>query len=83
MELASKFNIKGLSMIHYFLRLEVWQRLNDIFLKRNEYTVEILRNLGWWTAVPWLSLWWQSEEAKWFCFSFGFDGSHYDENMKK
>jgi hypothetical protein len=31
-ELASKFEIKDLGMMHYFLRLEVWQRTDEIFL---------------------------------------------------
>jgi hypothetical protein len=30
--LASKFEIKDLGMMHYFLGLEVWQRTDEIFL---------------------------------------------------
>ena len=45
-ELASEFKMKGLSVKHCFLRLEVWQRPNEIFLKQREYTVEILKDSG-------------------------------------
>ena len=31
-ELASKFEMKDLGLMHYFLGLEVWQRSNEIFL---------------------------------------------------
>lgn len=31
-ELASKFEMKDLGIMHYFLGLEVWQRPNEIFL---------------------------------------------------
>jgi hypothetical protein len=31
-ELASKFEMKDLGLMNYFLGLEVWQRSNDIFL---------------------------------------------------
>jgi hypothetical protein len=41
-ELASEFEMKNLGMMHYFLRLEVWQRTDEIFLSRGKYTVEIL-----------------------------------------
>jgi hypothetical protein len=30
--LASKFEMKDLGMMHYFLGLEVWQRTDEIFL---------------------------------------------------
>ena len=33
-------------MMHYFLRLEVWQRTDEIFLSQGKYTVEILKKSG-------------------------------------
>jgi hypothetical protein len=45
-ELASKFDMKDLGMMHYFLELEVWQRTDEIFLSRGKYIVEILRRFG-------------------------------------
>jgi hypothetical protein len=41
--LASKFEMKDLGMMHYFLGLEVWQRTDEIFLSQGKYTVEILK----------------------------------------
>ena len=35
--------MKDLGMMHYFLGLEVWQRLSDIFLDQRKYVVEILK----------------------------------------
>ena len=42
-ELASKFEMKDLGLMHYFLGLEVWQRADEIFLSQGKYAVEILR----------------------------------------
>jgi hypothetical protein len=41
--LASMFWMKDPGMMHYFSRLELWQRTNDIFLSQGMYTVEILK----------------------------------------
>jgi hypothetical protein len=40
---ASKFEMKDLSLMHYFLGLEVWQSPERIFLNQGKYTVEILK----------------------------------------
>jgi hypothetical protein len=42
-ELTSKFEMKDLGLMHYFLGLEVWQRPSEIFLSQGKYTVEILQ----------------------------------------
>jgi hypothetical protein len=41
--LATKFKKKDLGMMQYFLGLEVWQRLIEIFLNQGKYVVEILK----------------------------------------
>jgi hypothetical protein len=38
--------MKDLGMMHYFLGLEVWQRIDEIFLSQGKYTVEILKKFG-------------------------------------
>ena len=38
--------MKGLGLMHHFLRLEVWQRSDEIFLSQGKYTVEILQIFG-------------------------------------
>jgi hypothetical protein len=35
--------MKDLGLMHYFLGLEVWQRLDEIFLSQGKYTIEILQ----------------------------------------
>jgi hypothetical protein len=45
-ELASEFEMKDIVLMHYFLGLEVWQRLGEIFLGQGKYTVEFLRKIG-------------------------------------
>jgi hypothetical protein len=42
-KLAAEFEMKDLSIMHYFLGLEVWQRQNEIFINQGKYTVEILK----------------------------------------
>ena len=38
--------MKDLGIMHYFLGLEVWQFLDEIFLNQGKYTVEILKRFG-------------------------------------
>lgn len=45
-ELTSKFEMKDIGLMHYFLGLEVWQRLDEIFLYQGQYTVDILHRFG-------------------------------------
>ena len=35
-ELAVEFEMKDLGLMHYFLRLEIWQRLGEIFLSQGK-----------------------------------------------
>ena len=38
--------MKDLGMMHYFLGLEVWQKLGEIVLSQGKYVVEILKRFG-------------------------------------
>ena len=41
--LATKFEMKDLGMMHYFLGMEVWHNTNGISLGQGKYAVEILK----------------------------------------
>jgi hypothetical protein len=45
-ELILEFEMKDLGLMHYFLRLEVWQRQGEIFLAQGKYTVDVLKRFG-------------------------------------
>lgn len=45
-ELASEFEMKDLGLMHYFLGLEVWQKLGETFLSQGKYVVKILERFG-------------------------------------
>jgi len=45
-ELASNFEMKDLHLMHYFLDLEVWQKLSEIFLSQGKYVVKLLEIFG-------------------------------------
>eukprot|EP00253_Pinus_taeda_P027302 PITA_27302 len=45
-ELASKFEMKDLGLMHYFLALEVWQKPGEIFLSQRKYIVKLLESCG-------------------------------------
>jgi hypothetical protein len=42
-KLVEEFEMKDLGMMNYFLGLEVWQRLSDIFLNQGKYVIDILK----------------------------------------
>ena len=41
--LAAKFEMRYLGMMHYFLGLEVWQKPSEIMFSKGKYVVEILK----------------------------------------
>jgi hypothetical protein len=45
-DLVSKFEMKDIRLMHYFLGLEMWQHSGEIFLGQGKYTIEILRRFG-------------------------------------
>jgi hypothetical protein len=38
--------MKDLGLMHYFLGLEVWQKLGEIFRTQRKYVVDMLRRFG-------------------------------------
>ena len=42
-KLATKFEMKDLGMMHYFIGMEVWQNADGISLGQGKYAVEILK----------------------------------------
>jgi hypothetical protein len=42
-KIASKFEMKDLGLMHYFLDIEVWQSRERIFLNQRKYAVELLK----------------------------------------
>ena len=51
-ELATKFDMKNLGLLHYFLGLEVWQKGNHIFLNQGKYTIDLLTKFGMMDCMP-------------------------------
>eukprot|EP00253_Pinus_taeda_P024245 PITA_24245 len=45
-ELASEFEMKVLGRMHYFLGLEVWQKLGEIFFSQGKYIMKLLERCG-------------------------------------
>jgi hypothetical protein len=45
-ELISKFEMKDLGLMHYFLGLKVWKRQGEIFLAQGKYIVDVLKRFG-------------------------------------
>lgn len=45
-ELTTRFEMKDLGLMHYFLGMEVWQKKDGIFLAHGKYTIDILRKFG-------------------------------------
>ena len=43
MRLVSKFDMKDLGMVHYFLDMELWKSVNGAYLVQGKYAVEILK----------------------------------------
>ena len=45
-EITSEFEMKDHGLMHYFLGLEFWQNLGEIFLTQGKYAVDILQRFG-------------------------------------
>ena len=44
-DLAREFEMKDMSLMHYFLGIEVWQKDGEVFVSQGKYANEILRRL--------------------------------------
>ena len=44
--LGTKFEMKYLGMMHYFLGMEVWKNADGVFLGQGKYAIEILKRFG-------------------------------------
>ena len=51
-KLTEDFEMKDLGLMHYFLGLEVWQRLEGIFLNQGNYAVKILKRFDMTECKP-------------------------------
>jgi hypothetical protein len=45
-EPVSEFDMKDLSLMHYYLGLEVWQKHGEVFLGQEKYAIKILQKFG-------------------------------------
>ena len=45
-DLAKKFEMKDLGLLHYFLGLEIWQRNDGLFVSEGKYAWEILEKFN-------------------------------------
>ena len=77
-KLATKFEMKDLGMMHYFLGMEVWQNADGIFLGQGKYGVDILKkSLYGLKQVP--KTWYSRIESS--LSSLGFTKSKADSNL--
>lgn len=51
-ELTSEFNMKYISLMRYYLSLEVWQGIGKVFLGQGKYIVEILKKFQMTSCNP-------------------------------
>ena len=50
--LTAEFKMNDLGTMHYFLGLEVWQKLSEIMMNQGKYVVEILKRFGMMDCKP-------------------------------
>eukprot|EP00253_Pinus_taeda_P031310 PITA_31310 len=66
--LATKFDMKDLGRMHYFLGLEVWQQKGEIFLGQGRYVAKILKRFGMGDcrpmAMPMITNWKKIDASK-------------------
>eukprot|EP00253_Pinus_taeda_P004967 PITA_04967 len=65
-DLASKFEMKCMGLMHYFLRLEVWKGDEELFVSQGKYESEILKKFHMESSKPMespLATSWRKEDA--------------------
>jgi hypothetical protein len=45
-DLAFKFDMKDLDLMHYYLGLEIWKKRGEVFLGQGKYAIKILQKFG-------------------------------------
>eukprot|EP00253_Pinus_taeda_P014487 PITA_14487 len=50
--LAAEFEMKDLGLMHYYLGLEVWQRLGELYLGQGKYIIKLLQKFGIMESKP-------------------------------
>jgi len=51
-DLATEFEMKDLGLLHYFLRLEIWQHSGGLFVSQGKYAREILEKFNMHGSKP-------------------------------
>ena len=51
-DLSSKFKMKDLGILHYFLGLEVRQKSRNIFVHQKKYSIDIFERFEMWDYRP-------------------------------
>ena len=65
-DLVREFEMKEMGLMHYFLRLEVWEGDGEIFVSQGKYANEILKKFHMETSKPMetpLEWNWRKEDA--------------------
>eukprot|EP00253_Pinus_taeda_P014968 PITA_14968 len=64
-DLARKFEMKDMGLMHYFLGMEVWQKDGEVFVSQGKYANEILRRFHMEKCKPMQTLAgnWRKEDA--------------------
>jgi len=42
-QIATKFDMKDLGLMHYYLGLKVWQGLDEVYLGQGKYVIKMLK----------------------------------------
>jgi len=55
-QLAAEFDMKDLGIMHYYLGLEMWQKLGEIYLRQGKYVIKMLQKFGMTNCKPMMTL---------------------------
>jgi len=51
-QLAAEFDIKNLGLMHYYLGLEVWQGIHEVYLGQGKYVIKMLKRFDMMDCKP-------------------------------